>query len=67
LRVEILFTAVSLSCQTVADPDVLVGTPQKSGISVRLQAVSAIENGVVWVSGLEDVWPLARFGGIVAA
>ena len=55
MRVEILFTAVSLSCQTVADPDVLVAT-QKSGVSVRLQAVSAVENGVVWVSGLEGTY-----------
>jgi len=31
---------------------VLVAIPQTSGISVRLQAVSAPGNGVVWVSGL---------------
>ena len=31
---------------------VLVAVPQTSGVSVRLQAVSAPGNGVVWVSGL---------------
>ncbi|MGH9388502.1 MAG: oxidoreductase, partial [Vicinamibacteria bacterium] len=35
---------------------VLGATPQKSGVSVRLQAVSAVENGVVWVSGLEGTY-----------
>ena len=35
---------------------VLVLTPQRSGISVRLQAVSAAGNGVVWVSGLEGTF-----------
>jgi photosystem II stability/assembly factor-like uncharacterized protein len=31
-------------------------TPQKSGTAVRLQAVSAAGNGVVWVSGLEGTY-----------
>ncbi len=35
---------------------VLVAIPQESGVSVRLQAVSAAGNGVVWVSGLESTY-----------
>jgi photosystem II stability/assembly factor-like uncharacterized protein len=38
---------------------VLVAIPQTSGISVRLQAVSAPGNGVVWVSGLAGTYALS--------
>ena len=34
----------------------LIATPQRSGVSVRLQAVSAAGSGVVWVSGLEGTY-----------
>ncbi len=34
----------------------LVATPQRSGVSVRLQAVSAAGSGVVWASGLEGTY-----------
>ena len=34
---------------------VCILTPQRSGISVRLQAVS-VDDGVVWVSGLEGTY-----------
>ena len=42
---------------------VLVAIPQESGISVRLQAVSAAGNGVVWVSGLEGTYGLSTDSG----
>jgi photosystem II stability/assembly factor-like uncharacterized protein len=35
---------------------VLVAIPQKSGVAVRLQAVSAAGSGVVWVSGLSGTY-----------
>jgi photosystem II stability/assembly factor-like uncharacterized protein len=34
----------------------LVATPQQSGVSVRLQAVSAADDGAVWVTGLEGTY-----------
>jgi photosystem II stability/assembly factor-like uncharacterized protein len=34
----------------------LVATPLRSGVSVRLQAVSAPSSGVVWVSGLQGTY-----------
>lgn len=40
----------------VAFAAVLVAVPQESGISVRLQAVSAAGTRVVWVSGLEGTY-----------
>jgi photosystem II stability/assembly factor-like uncharacterized protein len=42
---------------------VLVAIPQDSGISVRLQAVSAPGNGVVWVSGLAGTFALSLDSG----
>jgi photosystem II stability/assembly factor-like uncharacterized protein len=42
---------------------VLVAIPQTSGISVRLQAVSAPGNGVVWVSGLAGTFALSLDSG----
>ncbi len=42
---------------------VLVAIPQESGISVRLQAVSAAGNGVVWVSGLGGTYGLSVDSG----
>ena len=42
---------------------VLEAVPQESGVSVRLQAVSAAGNGVVWVSGLEGTYVLSVDSG----
>ena len=42
---------------------VLEAVPQESGVSVRLQAVSAAGNGVVWVSGLEGAYVLSADSG----
>ena len=42
---------------------ILVAIPQESGISVRLQAVSAVGNGVVWVSGLGGTYGLSTDSG----
>jgi len=38
-------------------------TPQRSGVSVRLQAVSAVDENVVWVSGMAGTYARTKDGG----
>lgn len=55
--------AVSLSCRSQPPRVTLALTPQRSGVTVRLQAVSVASNDVAWASGVDGTFVRTLDGG----